>query len=92
MRLTDRSAHPIKTYLLSSLRVLMHVNYINLTVYSVAKTDHYKFGRASSLDETQWNRGNRSAVKPRFRLATSRLQASNLGYANSFIVCQPLPD
>ena len=48
MRLTDRSAHPIKTYLLSSLRVLMHVNYINLTVYSVAKTDHYKFGRASS--------------------------------------------
>ena len=65
MRLTDRSAHPIKTYLLSSLRVLMHVNYINLTVYSVAKTDHYKFGRASSLDETQWNRGNRSAVKPR---------------------------
>jgi len=30
--------------------------------------------KASSLDETQWNRGRRSAVIPRFRFATSRLR------------------
>jgi len=40
----------------------------------VVKQSWSKTALASSLDETQWNRGRRSAVNPRFRLAPSRLR------------------